>query len=145
MDAKGSFLKLLIHKCHVNPHNLFNQVGLIAINVLGTSVSPSELEPFDDKVSGSITTAAGPTTVGARGAPTSVSSGGPARAPVRREAGVEDLAVDMRLDPETAAMYRDIHAKKVAAVEDEDYDKVRRGWKRRGWSRGWAPRTREGT
>jgi hypothetical protein len=35
LKAKGSFLKMLINKCYINPMNLFNQVGLIAINVLG--------------------------------------------------------------------------------------------------------------
>ena len=35
LKARGSFLKLLFHKSHVNTLNLYNQVGLIAINVLG--------------------------------------------------------------------------------------------------------------
>lgn len=38
LKAKGSFMKLLLHRCYLNPHNLFNQVGLIAINALGTPV-----------------------------------------------------------------------------------------------------------
>ena len=35
LKARGSFLKLLFHKSHVNTLNLYNQVGLIAINILG--------------------------------------------------------------------------------------------------------------
>ena len=35
LKAKGGFMKLLLHKCHVNSLNLQNQVGLIAINILG--------------------------------------------------------------------------------------------------------------
>jgi centrosomal protein CEP104 len=30
------FIRLLIHSCHINKHNLFNQVGIVAINIMGT-------------------------------------------------------------------------------------------------------------
>ncbi len=39
LKARGSFMKLLLHKCHVNSLNLYNQVGLIAINILGAPVA----------------------------------------------------------------------------------------------------------
>jgi hypothetical protein len=35
IKARGNFVKLLLHKCYINPLNLFSQVGLIAVNVLG--------------------------------------------------------------------------------------------------------------
>ena len=35
VDAEGTHLKILIHKCHINSLNLYNQTGIIAINVLG--------------------------------------------------------------------------------------------------------------
>jgi centrosomal protein CEP104 len=35
IDAKAYYLKIALHKCHANQLNMFNQVGLIAINVLG--------------------------------------------------------------------------------------------------------------
>ena len=38
IDAKAAYLKIALHKCHVNQFNMFNQVGLIAINVLGEEV-----------------------------------------------------------------------------------------------------------
>ncbi|GMH54061.1 hypothetical protein TL16_g01598 [Triparma laevis f. inornata] len=34
-----SFVKLVVHRCHVNKYNAYNQVGLIAINCLGVSDS----------------------------------------------------------------------------------------------------------
>ena len=34
-----SFVKLVVHRCHVNKYNAYNQVGLIAINCLGVSES----------------------------------------------------------------------------------------------------------
>jgi len=33
VDAQGRYLKLVTHRCHVNQMNLFNQVGIIALNV----------------------------------------------------------------------------------------------------------------
>ena len=35
VDAEGIFLKLIIHKNYVNPLNLYNQVSIVAINLLG--------------------------------------------------------------------------------------------------------------
>ena len=35
IDIKALFLKLSMNKCHVNKYNMFNQIGLIAINALG--------------------------------------------------------------------------------------------------------------
>jgi len=40
LKAKGGFMKLLMHKCHINSLNLQNQVGLIAINILGAPAAP---------------------------------------------------------------------------------------------------------
>jgi centrosomal protein CEP104 len=35
--SKVGFLKLVVHRCHVNHLNAYNQVGIIAINCLGNS------------------------------------------------------------------------------------------------------------
>lgn len=35
VDAHSLLLKIVLHKCHVNKYNLYNQVGLIAINCMG--------------------------------------------------------------------------------------------------------------
>ena len=46
IDHKARFLKIKLHKCHINKYNLVNQVGLIAINVLGEQVvSALNLKP----------------------------------------------------------------------------------------------------
>ena len=34
-SCRGRFLKLVAHRCHINRQNLFNQVGVVAVNVLG--------------------------------------------------------------------------------------------------------------
>lgn len=35
VDSVTLLLKLVFHKCHVNKFNLYNQVGLIAVNCMG--------------------------------------------------------------------------------------------------------------
>lgn len=35
IDTKALYLKIALNKCHVNKYNMFNQVGLIAINAMG--------------------------------------------------------------------------------------------------------------
>ena len=50
VDAMGSFLKLTIHKNHINKYNLYNTVGLIAVNVIGDPVKKT-LQEIDDQVS----------------------------------------------------------------------------------------------
>ena len=36
VDCIGSFMRLHIHTCFPNKHNLFSQVGIVAVNLLGT-------------------------------------------------------------------------------------------------------------
>lgn len=35
MNSTASFIKLILHPCHINKVNLFNQVGLVALNIVG--------------------------------------------------------------------------------------------------------------
>ena len=52
VDTNAIFVKLLIRKCHVNNHNLFNQVSIIAINILGNAAErPGLAGPWDDGLS----------------------------------------------------------------------------------------------
>jgi len=45
--TEGHFLRLVLHKCHVNEHNLHNQVGLLAIRVIGSG--PGSVGSIDAK------------------------------------------------------------------------------------------------
>jgi centrosomal protein CEP104 len=40
LDHPALYMKLVIHKCHMNKYNLFNQVGLIALSVYGDALDP---------------------------------------------------------------------------------------------------------
>jgi len=35
VDAVGQFLKLIFHENHVNKYNIYNQVALVAVNIIG--------------------------------------------------------------------------------------------------------------
>lgn len=39
VDSNAVLLKLIFHKCHLNNFNVFNQIGLIALNCIGDTVS----------------------------------------------------------------------------------------------------------
>ena len=106
IDAAGGFLKLVVHKCYVNKHNIFNQVGVVAVNLLGEYVSGGP--GGSGGISG--------------GGPGGPGGGGPGRAP----GPMDELAFDMNLDPESAGRIRQIVAAKERAVEQEDYDAAKR-------------------
>ncbi|ELT95484.1 hypothetical protein CAPTEDRAFT_170133 [Capitella teleta] len=113
VDAVGHFIKLVIHKNHVNRHNLYNQVGLVAINVIGDDVLDhpdvrqaeiaflvfmfNERDPMD------------PSLAGLYNRPDYISP-------------LDDLAFDMYQDPEIAQIIRKLEKKKQDAVLDEKYD-----------------------
>jgi centrosomal protein CEP104 len=39
VTAEAVLLKLIFHQCHLNNFNVFNQIGLIALNVIGEVVT----------------------------------------------------------------------------------------------------------
>jgi hypothetical protein len=41
VDSDAVLLKLIFHKCHLNNFNVFNQIGLVALNCMGEAISMS--------------------------------------------------------------------------------------------------------
>lgn len=103
IKARGNFLKLLLHKCYTNPLNIFSQVGLIALNALGQPAAPSSTSQHQSQ-----------SALGVQGR-----SGA-------RGTGVHDLAVDMGMDPDTAAILREVAHRKDVAVAVEDFELAKR-------------------
>ena len=108
IDHMGKFVRLLIHKNFVNKQNLFNQVGIVAVNLLGGD---------DAKDVG----------------PISSSPGHAHHSPIRGDKAVpsysnqlNDLSIDMNLDPQTAAKLRQLVDAKAKAVANEDYVTAKR-------------------
>ncbi|XP_060603860.1 centrosomal protein of 104 kDa-like isoform X3 [Ruditapes philippinarum] len=109
VDAVGLFLKLNIHKNHINKHNLYNQVGVVAINVIGEEIRKGQ-ELVDDldiyeqkqKLFGDVGT-------DGLGRPDYISP-------------LDDLAFDMYQDPEIGQIIRKLDKKKQEAVLQERYE-----------------------
>ncbi|KAM4650873.1 centrosomal protein of 104 kDa isoform 1-T3 [Discoglossus pictus] len=114
VDAVGQYLKLIFHKNYVNRYNLYNQVALIAINIIGDPVDYNEENntPTRDKIidqylgNSSEDPALDASYIGK---PDSISS-------------LDDLAFDMYQDPEVAQIIRKLDEKKQEAVRHERYD-----------------------
>ena len=102
VNVDAAILRVVVHKCHVNKLNIYNQVGIVAVNIIGEAISPTD--PGWGGGGGNL--APGPR---------------PARG-----AGMADMAIDLDVDPVTAVKIREIHALKDDAVAREDYDEAKR-------------------
>lgn len=90
----GSFVKLIIGENHINKQNIYSQVGIIAVSLLGTT---------EDSV----------------GAPKASRYGPGSKAAAANN--YNDLSVDLNLDPQTAGKLRQLAEAKSRAVDAEDY------------------------
>lgn len=92
IDNLGKFVKILLHANHVNTYNTYNQISIIAVNLIGT---PLESTP-------------------------SLMDGIKRANPISNNS-INDLALDMNLDPQTTAKLRQLYEAKTRAVAAEDY------------------------
>uniref|UniRef100_F7ELJ0 Centrosomal protein 104kDa n=1 Tax=Xenopus tropicalis TaxID=8364 RepID=F7ELJ0_XENTR len=114
VEAVGQYLKLIFHKNYSNRYNLYNQVALIAINIIGDPVDfneesnmPSREKLIDQYLgNGSDDSALDASYTGKLDA----------------ISPLDDLAFDMYQDPEVAQIIRKLDEKKQEAVRHERYD-----------------------
>ncbi|NXA18726.1 CE104 protein, partial [Ibidorhyncha struthersii] len=115
MDAVGQYLKLIFHKNYVNKYNLYGQVALVAVNIIGdpadysndSNNTPSREKLIDQYLG---IKSDDPALDGTYlGKPDSISP-------------LDDLAFDMYQDPEVAQIIRRLDEKKREAVHHERYD-----------------------
>ncbi|XP_052715307.1 centrosomal protein of 104 kDa-like isoform X2 [Crassostrea angulata] len=112
VDAIGLYLKLNIHKNHINKYNIYNQVGIIAINVIGDDIRrPTDLTDPDVYLDPDKRKAieADPSLEGLYNKPDFISP-------------LDDLAFDMYQDPEIAGIIRKLEKKKQEAVLQERFE-----------------------
>lgn len=93
------------HSCHANKLNMYSQIGLIAINLIGDSASPAAGQPA------------------LQASPAAPPGGAAARKEI---SALDDLTFDLNFDPATAAQIRELHVAKERAVRAEDYDAAKR-------------------
>ena len=114
INSFSRFVKFVIHRCYINKYNLFNQVGIIAVNLIGM---PGEMGTTDKIGDGLARVNIDSNSNTNKGSILSTMSGNTA---------MEDISFDMNFDPETAARIREIHSAKELAVQEEDYDTAKR-------------------
>lgn len=100
VDHVGQYVKVLVNKNHVNKLNTYNQVGIIAVSLMGQVDDNADFEKKPNF------------------------SGGEdyKRMPeARYNHPYNDLSIDMNLDPSTARKLRELADAKSRAVDAEDY------------------------
>ncbi|XP_067873620.1 centrosomal protein of 104 kDa isoform X1 [Heterodontus francisci] len=114
VDAIGQYLKLTFHKNHVNRYNLYNQVALVAVNILGDPVEYSETSTTTtkDKLIDHYLGCS----------PDDPALDGTYFSKSEIISPLDDLAFDMYQDPEVAQIIRKLDEEKHEAVKHERYD-----------------------
>lgn len=95
INKSGQYLKLVLNDNYPNKHNIYNQVGIIAVSLIGADMSEAKLTPR-----------------GINDAPKKVAI---------KNNPYTDITVDMNLDPKTASKLRQLAEAKSHAIENEDY------------------------
>ncbi|XP_028309015.1 centrosomal protein of 104 kDa isoform X1 [Gouania willdenowi] len=117
VDAVGKYLRITFHHNHGNRYNHYNQVALVAINVLGDSLEgnafntmPSREQLIEHYLKSTQLEAALETTF--MGKCESISP-------------LDDLAFDMYQDPELAHIIRQLDQKKQDMMHQEEHEQVK--------------------
>ncbi|KAG7395995.1 hypothetical protein PHYBOEH_002901 [Phytophthora boehmeriae] len=105
IDQEAALLKLRIHACHINEHNLYGQVGLMAINLCGEPLEGGLLPSHSSDEAVAVKST---------------------KYKHSKPNGAQDMSFDMRFDAKTAAKIREIQVAKDQAVANEDYDQAKR-------------------
>ncbi|CAN9515724.1 unnamed protein product [Ophioblennius macclurei] len=117
VDAIGTYLKVTFHRNHANPCNHYNQVALVAINVLGESLEgnafntlPSREQLIEHYLNSTQLEAALDTTFMGK---------------CETMSPLDDLAFDMYQDPEVAHIIRLLDQKKQEMIRQEKFEHVK--------------------
>ncbi|XP_075802012.1 centrosomal protein of 104 kDa isoform X2 [Microtus pennsylvanicus] len=120
VDAVGQFLKLIFHQNHTNKYNIYNQVALVAINIIGDPAdfgdesNITSREKLIDHYLGHSPHNEDPALEGTFAGRSDYIS------------PLDDLAFDMYQDPEVAQIIRRLDEKKRDAVKKERYDHAKK-------------------
>lgn len=122
LNKDGVFVKMLVHKNHVNKLNIYNQVCIVGVNILGYSLSEDfnsqnhHNERSDDVVNYYMNQTQADSTIDASQLASNRFENGKYVSPY------DDLSFDMYQDPETAQLIRKLDERKHDAIIEERYD-----------------------
>eukprot|EP01065_Artemidia_motanka_P027716 TRINITY_DN3290_c0_g2_i1.p1 TRINITY_DN3290_c0_g2~~TRINITY_DN3290_c0_g2_i1.p1 ORF type:complete len:981 (+),score=385.15 TRINITY_DN3290_c0_g2_i1:304-3246(+) len=118
VTCQAVHVRLLLHKCHVNSYNFFNQVGLIAVNIVGKLVcpyqTPAQLTAYE---------------VAARSYMPSDGPDVPLKSITPPNVSADDYdgkRMELQFDAVTIRKLRELSIMKQRAVAEEDYDTAKR-------------------
>lgn len=114
VDAVGQFLKLVLHQNHANKYNVYNQVALVAINIIG---DPAD---FSDESNIASRKKLIDHYIGHNSEDPALE--GTCTGKSDYISPLDDLAFDMYQDPEVAQIIRRLDERKREAVQEEHYD-----------------------
>eukprot|EP00931_Biecheleriopsis_adriatica_P021357 TRINITY_DN1397_c4_g1_i1.p1 TRINITY_DN1397_c4_g1~~TRINITY_DN1397_c4_g1_i1.p1 ORF type:complete len:915 (-),score=205.75 TRINITY_DN1397_c4_g1_i1:39-2783(-) len=129
VDVSAQFIRILLHKCHVNRYNIVNQVGLIALNCLGEAlgpdlaIGPPPPNPALARGPGGYQQQQQQQQQAAPQAPAPAVQQPPVQS---QQDSAQAAADEMRYDPQTLERIRALTTAKVRAVEAEDYEEAKR-------------------
>uniref|UniRef100_A0A8C1YA12 Centrosomal protein of 104 kDa n=1 Tax=Cyprinus carpio TaxID=7962 RepID=A0A8C1YA12_CYPCA len=114
VDAVGSYLKLTFHRNHVNQYNIYNQVALVALNILGDPVDGNDIGTLsrDQLIDQYLNNSQHSSALDGTYTGYKCDSISP----------LDDLAFDMYQDPEVAHIIRLLDQKKQDMVREERFD-----------------------
>ena len=112
--SEGRFLKLLLHKCHINEHNLYNQVGLLAVRAIGIGRAGTSM-PVDSP----------PRHVGRTDAGLQTGNSFDRWRPMQQQLPAPHTQRGAAMDPAVVVMINEYNQQKEEAVLQEEYDKAK--------------------
>jgi len=118
-DRVAQFIKFIVHRPHSNSQNLFSQVGIIAVNILGKD-KPSPPPPVD-----AATTEAGPPTAEPKIEPGMKASSSSVKAASYVDGPSSDLGYAYSMDEQTAKRLKYLAEAKAAAIKAEDFTRAK--------------------
>ncbi|GMH57658.1 hypothetical protein TrST_g2332 [Triparma strigata] len=118
IDSLAHFLKIRIHRCYINKFNLYNQVGIVALNVLGEGVNSANT-PQLMSPSGML---ASPLPIHQQMASPPPQVEDVFSSPQQPQISSADVSFDASFPPQAATMIKSVLAAKERAVSGEDFD-----------------------
>eukprot|EP01062_Namystynia_karyoxenos_P024292 TRINITY_DN1944_c2_g7_i1.p1 TRINITY_DN1944_c2_g7~~TRINITY_DN1944_c2_g7_i1.p1 ORF type:complete len:965 (+),score=328.19 TRINITY_DN1944_c2_g7_i1:151-3045(+) len=119
VSCHAVYVRLLVHKCHVNSFNFFNQVGLVAVNVVGDLTQlygTGAPTPYELQVRALLPSAEGGPEVPLKDM----------KPPTVSAEEYSNVRYEFQYDPVTMKRLRELSVMKQRAVAEEDYDTAKR-------------------
>lgn len=118
MDQVTLLLKIVLNKCYVNKYNLYNQVGVIAINCMGEMFNQPSTSSIPQSLNQSVVEHTARTLSARQGPPQMLQDLNTSMGP--------SLDEELNIDKSTLETLKGLYAAKERAVINEDFDEAKK-------------------